>query len=116
MNLSAEEIADRTDELLFSLRLTSIARRECGGTWVGGTCGPFQFHALVFRDGKPGANFMLGDRISKLWLEAMGKVAYEWDRGSVAVVNATSDDALLVVDLMAGGLACLVFGPDKEGS
>lgn len=97
--------------MLGTLQITKQAGRPSGGTWVSGTIAGHAFEALVFPEHAESEAFELGDsRISKLWLRDLATKAQaaNFDRGWDQ--RPESPAAKAIVDLLAAGLAELVFG------
>jgi len=99
--------ATNGEGMLETLEITRVSPREsANGFWVDGTIAGHRFQALIFRDHADLPEWELGDgRIAKLWLkrEADGGVVASFERGWH--VRPTTDDAAIIVDLLAAGLA-----------
>jgi len=100
-------------ELLATLQITKQTRRaSAGGTWVLGTIAEHRFEALVFPEPADNREWEVdGDsRISKLWVQRLSnrETVYNWDRG--ADIEPTTPIAREIVEVLAAGLAELVFG------
>lgn len=98
-------------ELLATLRITKNDGRRVGGRWVTGTIAGHAFDALVFPEHAECETYELGDsRISKLFIRR------DADRATVAHfergwdVEPQNDLARALVDLLAAGLAEMIFG------
>lgn len=97
--------------MLDTLRITKRSRRGAGGTWVTGRIACHAFDALVFPGHAESESFELaGSRISKLGLRELrsGTEVAGFDRGWST--RPTTEAAKAIVDLLAAGLAELVFG------
>lgn len=98
-------------ELLATLRITKRTGRPVGGTWVSGTIGGHDFEVLVFPEHAECESYELAEsRISKLYLRdrATKQHAANFDRGWD--IMPTTDTAKAIVDLLAAGIAELIFG------
>ena len=99
-------------DTLATLRIKKTDRRHSvGGTWVTGTIAGHFFEALVFPKHAECETYELGDsRISKLYMRrsADRQTVANFDRGWD--IQPTNDVARELVDLLAAGLAELVFG------
>lgn len=93
-----------------------VQRRNAGGAWVRGKVAGHQFSALVFSEpaDHPAWEVPGGSRISKLWLRQIddGTVVYSWDRGED--IGPRNELAAQIVDLLAVGLADLVWMTWKQ--
>ena len=104
-------------DILATLRITKIERRTyCGGAWAIGTIAGHRFEALVFPEHAEIASYELDDsRISKLHLRRLA------DRAEVACFDRgwdcppKTDIAKQLVDLLAAGLAELVWTIEPQG-
>ena len=86
-------------------------RELIGGQWVIGTIAGHRFDALVFEEHALDPGYELGEsRISKLWIKRLAdnRTVFNWDRGSD--VEAADGLTKQIVDLLAAGLAEMVFG------
>lgn len=97
--------------MLDTLEVAKQSVRKAGGTWVTGTIGGHRFEALVFGTHADDPAFELDDsRISKLSIRegVTDTEVANFDRGWGT--KPTTDAARAIVDLLASGLAELVFG------
>lgn len=98
-------------EMLDTLKITKREGRKVGGNWITGTIAGHKFEALVFPEHAECESYELGNsRISKLWIKNIeeNREAANFDRGWD--VEPTTPAARQIVDLLAAGLAELVFG------
>ena len=98
-------------EMLDTLKITKREGRKVGGTWISGTIAGHKFDALVFPEHAECESYELGtSRISKLWIKNIeeNREVTNFDRGWD--VEPTTPAARQIVDLLAAGLAELVFG------
>jgi len=104
------------DEVLDTLEVTKVERRvSAGGVWVSGRIARHRFNALVFAEPAVNRTWEVNadSRISKLWLQRHeDKVTvYNWDRGTD--IQPQTDLAAMIVELLAEGLANLIWGLKK---
>ncbi len=99
-------------DVSYDLEITKTTRQAAGaGTWVCGRLNGHRFDALVFRDHAENPAFELGEsQISKLWVQRLADKAEvaNFDRGWD--VRPTTDEAAVIVDFLAAGLAQHIFG------
>ena len=98
------------EEMLETLKITKRTGRPVGGTWVQGTMAGHRFDALVFPEHAEVPDYELEEsRISKLWIKntATGQTVANFDRGWD--IEPTTLAARKIVDLLASGLAELIF-------
>lgn len=105
-------IVDPTDpdEILQSLRISKIEGNDMGGRWVTGHIAGHKFEALVFLEHADNKNYELDkSKISKLWIKnkVTETIVANFDRGWDT--KPTTELASIIVDLLAAGLADMVF-------
>jgi len=96
-------------DLLDTLKITEVAKRAVPGSWVTGTIAGHKFEALVFPEPAINPEYELpGSNMSKFWLaDERGNVVATFDRGWD--IRPTNDLAKRITDLLAAGLAELVY-------
>lgn len=98
------------DEILESMRISKIKGNDMGGKWVTGHIAGHEFQALVFAEHADNKSFELDkSKISKLWVKnkITDKVVVCFDRGWDT--KPATKPASIIVDLLAAGLADMVF-------
>lgn len=102
---------DEPGAMLETLKITKTTNRPVGGTWAEGTIAGHAFEALVFPEHAADPAFELGtSRISKLSVTNLNTASEDacFDRGWRT--TPTKATARAIVDLLAAGLAEMVFG------
>lgn len=106
--MTTNNTTDNSD-LLDTLRISEVAKRAVPGSWVTGTIAGHKFEALVFPEPAVNPEYELPhSNMSKFWLaDESGHVVATFDRGWD--IRPTNDMAKRITDLLAAGLAELVY-------
>ncbi len=108
MTTTPNNTPDNSD-LLDTLKITQVAKRDAPGAWVTGIIGGHKFEALCFPEPASNPDYEIeGSNISKFWLaDERGNQVASFDRGWD--LKPATEIAQRITDLLAAGLAQSVY-------